>query len=69
MTTQTALITGASNGPGKALAESLASEAWELIITTRGKHWLRDVRADLRDHTRVMPVSGDNKDPDHHAWN
>ena len=36
MEQNTALITGASRGLGLALARSLASEGWTLIIDARG---------------------------------
>lgn len=65
MDTQTALITGASKGLGKALATSLAHQGWQLIITARGRDRLIGVASELREQTRVIAVDGDINDHDH----
>lgn len=61
---RTALITGASDGLGRALARSLASKGWHLIITARGAGRLDRVREELGSATAV---SGDVSDPAHRA--
>ena len=48
---KTALITGASKGIGKAIAESLAQEGCNLVLTARSGDMLSEVKADLQKHT------------------
>ena len=63
-----ALITGASKGLGKTLAEFLARQGYDLILTARGKHTLESVAIELSKlGTEVTPVSGDIADPSHRA--
>jgi NAD(P)-dependent dehydrogenase (short-subunit alcohol dehydrogenase family) len=57
----TAVITGASRGLGLALAETLAEDGWNLIITARGAEELH--RAAER--TGALAVQGDVADPAH----
>lgn len=64
-TTKNALITGASRGLGKALAEQLARRGWQLIIDARGEEALRAVAEELSAHTEVVAIPGDVTDPDH----
>ena len=45
---KTALITGASKGIGKAIAESMASEGCNLILTARSEDKLIAVKSDLQ---------------------
>ena len=65
MDKQAALITGASKGLGKALAEMLARSGWELVITARGEDRLTQVSDDLSEFTRVITVEGDINDAGH----
>ena len=43
-----AIVTGASKGLGKALAEGLAERGWSLVIDARGADDLRAAEEDLR---------------------
>ena len=45
---KTALITGASKGIGKAIAESMANEGCNLILTARSSDKLNDLKANLQ---------------------
>jgi NAD(P)-dependent dehydrogenase (short-subunit alcohol dehydrogenase family) len=65
MEQNTALITGASRGLGLALARSLASEGWTLIIDARGSEDLEAARAELADMTRVVAIPGDVRNEEH----
>jgi NAD(P)-dependent dehydrogenase (short-subunit alcohol dehydrogenase family) len=59
--TRNALITGASRGLGLALAEALADDGWNLVITARGA-------ADLHraaERTGALAIPGDVADPAH----
>lgn len=59
--TKTALITGASRGLGLALARSLASDGWRLILTARGADALEPVA----DRLGAAALAGDVTDPAH----
>ncbi len=65
MSTQTALITGASRGLGLALARELAQQNWRLIINARGAEALEDARKELAKWTDVIAIAGDVTDPEH----
>jgi len=65
MTTQTALITGASRGLGLALGRELAHTGWSLIIDARGGDKLEAARAELSKLTTVIAVCGDASDDVH----
>ena len=63
---QVAVVTGASKGIGKAIAEALAAEGVNLALCARGADLLEAVAADLqqRHDVRVLPVSADLSSPD-----
>ncbi len=65
MSTQTALITGASRGLGLALARELVQQNWRLIINARGADALEDAREELSKWTDVIAIAGDVTDPEH----
>lgn len=65
MSTQTALITGASRGLGLALARELAQQNWQLIINARGADALEDAHKELSQWTEVIAIAGDVTDPQH----
>ncbi|GIM99807.1 SDR family oxidoreductase [Planomonospora venezuelensis] len=59
--TKTALITGASRGLGLALARSLATRGWRLILTARGADALKPAADELG----ALALAGDVADPAH----
>lgn len=61
----TAIITGASQGLGLALAEALALKSWRLIINARDAKKLRAAQIRLQKHSVVLAISGDILDEDH----
>jgi NAD(P)-dependent dehydrogenase (short-subunit alcohol dehydrogenase family) len=61
----TAIVTGASRGFGLAIARGLAAWEWNLIITARDAHRLREARDELADRTHVVALAGDVTDPAH----
>ena len=60
-----AVITGASQGLGLALAEALAAAGWDLVIDARRADRLARARDALAARTTVRAVAGDVTDPDH----
>ena len=60
----TAIITGASRGLGRALADALADRGWRLVIDARNEAELEAARAELAKRTEVLAVAGDVAD----AW-
>jgi NAD(P)-dependent dehydrogenase (short-subunit alcohol dehydrogenase family) len=58
----TALITGASQGFGFALATSLADDGWQVVVDARHADVLRDA---VRGHPNITPIPGDVADPHH----
>jgi NAD(P)-dependent dehydrogenase (short-subunit alcohol dehydrogenase family) len=64
-TTQTALISGASRGLGRALASALSKKGWKLILDARGAAALESVRAELSQSTQVIAIPGDISDAAH----
>lgn len=63
-----AIITGASKGLGRALAEALAGRGWDLVLDARTVEVLEETVAGLRAYgTRVTAVPGDVTDAGHRA--
>ncbi|MEU1481135.1 SDR family NAD(P)-dependent oxidoreductase [Streptomyces sp. NPDC005760] len=63
-----AIITGASKGLGRALAEALAARGWDLVLDARAAEVLRESAAALAVHgTRVTALPGDVTDPAHRS--
>ena len=60
---RTALVTGASRGLGRALAEALAADGWRLIVTARGAAELVSVAETLG--PRTVTIAGDVADSWH----
>jgi NAD(P)-dependent dehydrogenase (short-subunit alcohol dehydrogenase family) len=65
----TALVTGASEGLGRALAQALAERGWSLVVDARRENPLADVADRLTDAgaAAVRPVAGDVADAGHRA--
>jgi NAD(P)-dependent dehydrogenase (short-subunit alcohol dehydrogenase family) len=60
-----AVVTGASQGLGRAIAERLARRGWALVLDARRADRLDDVVADLWTRTAEIGVPGDVTDPEH----
>jgi NAD(P)-dependent dehydrogenase (short-subunit alcohol dehydrogenase family) len=60
-----ALITGASQGLGRALAAALAAGGWTLVIDARRAARLADAAAELAAHATVVAIPGDVVDAAH----
>ena len=67
MNQRVALITGASQGLGLALAEALAADGWALVIDARRADRLEPAASALAERTRVVSIPGDIADPAHRA--
>ncbi|MEU6062092.1 SDR family NAD(P)-dependent oxidoreductase [Streptomyces sp. NPDC047097] len=63
-----AIVTGASKGLGRALAEGLAEAGWDLVLDARTARVLEESARRVRGHgTRVLAVPGDVTDAAHRA--
>ncbi|GGU18616.1 SDR family NAD(P)-dependent oxidoreductase [Streptomyces coeruleorubidus] len=63
-----AIITGASKGLGRALAEALAGRGWDLVLDARGAEALGDAAEAVSAHgARVTALPGDVTDAAHRA--
>ncbi|MGW2524431.1 SDR family NAD(P)-dependent oxidoreductase [Streptomyces sp. NPDC001617] len=63
-----AIITGASKGLGRALAEALAARGWDLVLDARTERVLAETAAHLEKYgTRVTALPGDVTDAGHRA--
>jgi NAD(P)-dependent dehydrogenase (short-subunit alcohol dehydrogenase family) len=67
MEQRVALITGASQGLGRALAEALADRGWTLVIDARRADRLDATARALAARTTVVAIAGDVTDPAHRA--
>ena len=62
-----AVVTGASQGLGLAVAEALARDGWRLVIDARRRDRLDAAAARLAVRTTVVAIPGDIADPAHRA--
>jgi NAD(P)-dependent dehydrogenase (short-subunit alcohol dehydrogenase family) len=62
-----AVVTGASQGLGFALAEALAKDGWALVVDARRRDRLTAAVDRLRSLTEVVGVAGDVTEPEHRA--
>lgn len=60
-----ALVTGASRGLGKALAQELGSRGWQLIVDARNNAILQDAAQGFGNTHKVTALAGDVGDPAH----
>ena len=62
-----AVVTGASQGLGRALAAALAERGWHLVVDARRPTASPTPSTDLRRRARHRRWSGDVTEPDHRA--
>ena len=63
---RTVIITGASRGLGRTIADFLAAQSYDLVITSRGEADLEAAARELRRYGgRVIALAGDVADPAH----
>jgi NAD(P)-dependent dehydrogenase (short-subunit alcohol dehydrogenase family) len=62
-----AVVTGASQGLGRALVEALADEGWALVVDARRADRLDAAVAQLSARTDVVGIAGDVADGEHRA--
>ncbi|MFI7496897.1 SDR family NAD(P)-dependent oxidoreductase [Streptomyces sp. NPDC049687] len=63
-----AIITGASKGLGRALAEVLAARGWDLVLDARNEGALKEAAAGVAEHgTAVRALAGDVTDAAHRS--
>ncbi|MFJ8633128.1 SDR family NAD(P)-dependent oxidoreductase [Streptomyces sp. NPDC093568] len=63
-----AIITGASKGLGRALAEALAARGWDLVLDARTARVLKETASEVQAYgTRVRAVPGDVTDAAHRS--
>jgi NAD(P)-dependent dehydrogenase (short-subunit alcohol dehydrogenase family) len=63
---RTGLITGGSRGLGRTVAEFLAAQRYDLVITARGEEELEKTARELLRHGgKVTALAGDVADPEH----
>lgn len=62
-----ALVTGASRGLGKALAQALGRRGWQLIVDARDGSALHQAARGFGDPQMVTALAGDVADPRHRA--
>ena len=63
----TALITGGSQGFGRALAAALVERGWTVIADARDRRRLDELAASVSDNGRLVAVDGDVTDATHRA--
>jgi NAD(P)-dependent dehydrogenase (short-subunit alcohol dehydrogenase family) len=62
-----AIVTGASQGLGLALADELARQSWALVVDARRRDRLEAAVTRLATRTDVVGIAGDVTDSDHRA--
>lgn len=63
----TAIVTGASRGIGRGIAERIVAEGGNVVITARKPEPLAEAAAQIGPESRVLAIAGKADDPDHVA--